>query len=179
MNRTARIIAAIVVAQAALFCAYFLVERRRAADAIAEPALSTAPPVPVDGRVQPLTLTTRDGERVDLRALDQPALLHFWATWCAPCRAELPGLLALSERDGVTVLAVALDEDWADVDRFLDGRRSSSVLLGDSAEVENAFGVRSLPVSYLVDPGGRLRLRFDGARAWHDASFVRRWIIDM
>jgi thiol-disulfide isomerase/thioredoxin len=123
-----------------------------------------------------LSLRVRGGDRLDLRGLARPTLLHFWATWCAPCRVELPGLLALPETHPVQVVAVALDRDWADVEQFLGGREFSNVYLADAAEVETALGVQTLPVTYLVQPGGQLRLRFDGARDWTDTRFVRSWM---
>ncbi len=176
MSRSVRIVVAVIAVQAALVGAYWLVEHRRSQKTIATPELSTAPPQRLEGRVQSLTLRTREGDLLDLQAIQRPTLVHFWATWCPPCRAELPGLLALPQKGPMDVVAVALDEEWADVDRFLNGGDSAGVLLGDYAEVERVFDVHTLPVTFLVDAGGRLRLRFDGARDWADSAFLGTWI---
>ncbi len=176
MSRPARIVVALIVVQAALLAGYWLVERRRSQTTGEDAALSTAPARRLEVQAQPLKLWPRHGDPVDLRTLRRPTLVHFWATWCPPCRAELPGLLALPDKRPVDVLAVALDKEWADVDRFLDGRDSAGVLLADHAEVGRAFDVHTLPVTFLVGAGGKLRLRFDGARDWADPVFVGRWI---
>ncbi len=112
---------------------------------------------------------------MDLGTIKRPTLVHFWATWCPPCRVELPGLLALPDGHPVDVVAIALDRDWTDVERFL-GRPSSRMTLGDAAEIERQFGVHSLPVTYLVGSDGHLRFRFDGARDWRNSRFVLDWI---
>ena len=181
MSRSMRIVLSVVAAQALLIGVYWLVEHRRPQEGLPSPDLSTAAPQRVDGSVPALSLRARDGNPVDLPAVRRPTLLHFWATWCPPCRTELPGLLALSESEEqpLNVMAVALDEEWASVDRFLSGRRASSVLLGNAAEIERALGVRTLPVTYLVGPRGQLRFRFDGARDWTDSAFLRTWMEDI
>lgn len=174
MNRSLRIVLAVVGLQALLVGIYWLVEERRES----ELALSTAPPQRVGGRLPSLSLRAGNGDRIELKGIRRPTLVHFWATWCPPCRTELPALLALPEAHPVDVVAVALDRDWADVERFLEGRDSSRVFLAGSAEIERALNVRTLPVTYLVEPGGKLRLRFDGARDWADLRFLRTWLRD-
>src|SRR5690606_3075079 len=123
MTRTMTAIVAIGVAQAAFLGIYWLVEKERP-HASATEALSTAPPERVRGNLKPLSLRTRDGTPLVLNQQGSITLLHFWATWCPPCRAELPSILALPDEHGIDVMAVALDEEWSQVDRFLDGRSS-------------------------------------------------------
>ncbi len=176
MTRSVRIILVVVVIQAILVGVYWLVDQERSPEGVSEAVLGRAPPQRLDGQLPPLSIRTRGGDQLDLKALRRPTLLHFWATWCLPCRAELPGLLAFAEEHGVDVVAVALDKDWADVDRFLEGRRPSDVFLGDAGEVESALHVSALPVTFLVDADGQLRLRFDGARDWTDSGFVNSWM---
>lgn len=176
MKGSTRVIIGVFLVQAALAGVYWLVENRRSGDGPSEP-LNTSPPVQVEGHIEGVSVRTFDGALVDLPSLERPTLIHFWATWCPPCRVELPGLLRLPDEQPFDVLAIALDRDWADVERFLGRRPSSRVLLGDAAEVEKRVGVRSLPVTYLVGPGGRLRLRFDGARDWTDPVFLTTWLV--
>jgi thiol-disulfide isomerase/thioredoxin len=171
-----QIVVALVVVQAALVVGYWLVERERSASRDSDSELGVADPSRVDGRVHRLTLTTHAGERFEWTAPERPTLLHFWATWCPPCRSELPGLLALPEQHGVDVVAVALDPQWGEVDRFFEGRAPAGVFLGDTHEIEADFGVHTLPVTLLVQPGGRIQLRFDGARDWTDARFTSAWM---
>jgi cytochrome c biogenesis protein CcmG, thiol:disulfide interchange protein DsbE len=184
LKRSVRIVLVIAAVQAALVGVYWVVEGprsadRRSADRRAEAELGTAPPQRVDGRMPPLALRAHDGTRHELRDVDRATLVHFWATWCPPCRTELPGLLAIPEKHPMDVVAIALDRDWSEVERFLDGRPPATVFLGDSAEAEAAFGIRTLPVTYLIAPGGHLRLRFDGAREWGDSAFLKTWGMDI
>ena len=175
MTRLARVIAAAVALQAALLGVYWLVERGRTSTVGPDAALSTAPGVEVQGRLPALTARRRDGTLIELDALPRTTLVHFWATWCPPCRVELPALLRASEEGSVDVLLVALDPDWAAVERFMGGATPDGVVLGDAARVEAALGVRALPVTLLVAPKGQLRLRFEGARDWGDARLRRSW----
>ncbi len=176
MKRTIRVLVALVAVQAALIGMYWLVERHRMQDTADRDALGVEPPMRVAAPMPRLVLRSLNGTPVDVHALERPTLVHFWATWCPPCRAELPGLLALPNERPVDVLAVALDEDPTHVKRFLAGRSASAVLLGDAEEAERVLGVRTLPVTFLVQPGGHIDLRFDGARNWADEDFLKTWI---
>ena len=133
MNRSVRVVLAIAATQVALVVIYWLVEGRRSSDRRAEAELGTAPPQRVDGLMLSLSLRAHDGTRHELRDVDRATLVHFWATWCPPCRTELPGLLAIPEKHPVDVVAIALDRDWSEVERFLDGRPPATVFIGDAA----------------------------------------------
>ena len=128
------------------------------------------------GRLAPdLTLVKPDGAARRLSGLRGKAvLLHFWATWCPPCREELPGLLALgrdlSRDGGLEVVAVTLDEDWAGVRSFFGGDIPSEVVQDKSNQSTHIYGVSALPDTYLVDPDGALAIRFGGARDWHSEA---------
>ncbi|MBI4819695.1 MAG: TlpA family protein disulfide reductase [Deltaproteobacteria bacterium] len=168
MKRSVRLVVAAGVLQAALAGVYFWVEG-------AKTELGRAPPERVEGLMRPLSLRAHDGTRRELRAVGRATLVHFWATWCPPCRTELPGLLAIPEKYPIDVVAIALDRDWSEVERFWGGHPPATVFLGNTREAEAAFGVRALPVTYLIEPGRRLRLRFDGARNWGDPALLKAW----
>lgn len=180
MNRTVRWVLAIVAVQAALIGLYWLVEHQRASDEVS--ALGTASPRRVDMTMPALTVRLRDGSAARLpssgRSSGRHTLVHVWATWCPPCREELPGLLALPTEHAVDVVAIALDKSWVEVDRFLGGVDASNVFLADSEDVERALGVRNLPVTFLLQAEGRITLRFDGARDWTDEAFVKTYLGD-
>jgi len=91
----------------------------------------------------------------------QVVLVNFWATWCDPCRAEMPELDELAREfgpQGFRVVAVNLLEDAGRVRRFGDELNLEMPLLLDpGGEVYRAFGVEGLPSSYLVDRDGIIR----------------------
>jgi thiol-disulfide isomerase/thioredoxin len=174
MSRTARWVLAIAALQAALVGVYWLVEHQRAPKA--NDSLGTEPPQRVDVPMPSLTVARRRESRSELLSPQRRTLVHVWATWCPPCRAELPGLLAVPSQHDLDVVAVALDRSWNDVDRFLGDMNAPNIVLAGSEDVERALGVRTLPVTFLVEADGRLTLRFDGARDWTDEAFVRTYL---
>lgn len=99
-------------------------------------------------------------------------LLHVWATWCAPCRDELPGLLEAARAEGVPLVAVSVDENPATVTAFFEGAVPAEVVRDPS--VAGKAGVRELPVTFRVEDG-RLVERIDGARDWSSEG-ARSWL---
>jgi thiol-disulfide isomerase/thioredoxin len=95
-------------------------------------------------------------------------LLNFWATWCGPCRAEIPELNKLQrdfEASGLAVIGVSWDDSAAGVREFQkEIRQDYTVLLGGEDAQSKFEGVRSLPTTYVIDRGGRIRQRIIGAR---------------
>ena len=89
-------------------------------------------------------------------------LVNFWATWCPPCREEMPDLaklhLAHKDRD-LVVIGVAMDEAVPErVMRFVERHHVPyPIVLGDAAQAEQIGSVEVLPTSYLYDPAGKLR----------------------
>lgn len=111
-------------------------------------------------------------------------LLHFWATFCVPCRDELPQLQALSRRlgdEGLVVLTVAVDRSpAATVAEFVaEGAYSLRVLLDPQGRVRRRYEVSALPMSYLIGRDGRFEARAIGPRAWDAPEAVtalRAWL---
>jgi len=101
----------------------------------------------------------------------RPRLVHFWGTWCAPCRRELPSLLAFARgTPGVELVAVAIDDEWASIERFFGGEIPPEVVIPADAATHRRYGASTLPDSYLVDRTGRLVERYHGARDWQSAA---------
>ncbi len=106
-------------------------------------------------------------------------VLNFWATWCPPCRDEMPALERVYRRfrdRGLVVLAVSLDADGeTSVPGFLKERDFTfPVALDPGMRVAGQYGVRALPATFLIDRKGRIIARAFGAREWDgpDANTV-------
>lgn len=175
MSRTTRLVLLFALAQTALVLIYWGVERQRTRST-APHHLSNAAPQRIDEPLPELELRAPDGSRHRLAHVARPTLVHFWATWCAPCREELPGLLDVPERADLDVVAIALDRDWPAVAAFFDGPPPANVFLADPDAVSTGLGVHTLPVTFLVAPPGKLTARFDGARDWADRDFAAAWL---
>ena len=88
-------------------------------------------------------------------------VLNFWATWCAPCLAEIPLLNDLQSRlgpTGVEVIGVSIDDTgWADVNNFVSAQRIGyTVTLADAQTIEAFGGVNQLPMTMVIDRNGRI-----------------------
>ena len=106
------------------------------------------------------TLSDLEGKTWHLRDLKgKVVLLNFWATWCPPCRKEMPDLQALYDKykdQGLVVLSIS-DEDAAKVAPFTAERKISyPVLLDSGHKVNEAFVVEGIPKSFVYDREGRL-----------------------
>ena len=123
----------------------------------------------------PLTFARHDGSKATLAEMrGKVVMVHFWATWCAPCRKELPGLLALATTleatGGFELLAASVEDDWDEMKQFFGSTIPRSAVRPDEAEVHRRFGASTLPDSYLVDASGNLVRRYAGARDWTSAA---------
>lgn len=122
---------------------------------------------PLAGYLAPdFTLTSTQGETIRLTELQgQPVVLNFWATWCPPCRAEMPELEASSQefRGFVTFLGVDQGEDDQTVAKFGQEFQISYPLLIDSdSQVNNLYGIRALPTTIFIDANGVVREVYSG-----------------
>ncbi len=110
----------------------------------------------------PLVLETLDGERVDLKQIvgeKKLVLVNFWATWCTPCRIEMPQLAELYDEfgeEGLAILAIT-QEDPGEVEAFLrTNAYPFPILLDPGGLVTAAYSVRALPTTVMVDGDGKV-----------------------
>ena len=140
--------------------------------ALAIPVLTEAPRV---GHVAPdFLLSTLDGRETRLSDYrGHVVFLNFWATWCGPCRIEMPAMEHLYREfrpKGFAILAVSTDVEGATVTRpYRDALGLSFTIAHDPRmEVGHLYGVRSLPVTFLVDRDGVITHKIFGSLDWGD-----------
>jgi thiol-disulfide isomerase/thioredoxin len=123
----------------------------------------------------PLILPGLDGKTIDLSAFKgKVVLVNFWATWCEPCRAEMPSLNRLQQQlphRQFHVVGVNAGEGKPRIEQFLQRTPIGFTILRDAdMEVMRAWRVRVLPASFLIDKNGMLRYQLVGDANWDDAA---------
>lgn len=105
-------------------------------------------------------------------------LINFWATWCGPCRDEMPSIQRLKEKLAgrpFAVLAVNLDEPESRVRKFLSQMTVDfTVLLDPERKAAKAWEARILPASFVIGPDGRIRYSLVGEINWDHERVVSR-----
>jgi peroxiredoxin len=120
---------------------------------------------PIQGALAPdFTLRNTQGESVSLNDFrGQPVVLNFWATWCGPCRIEMPTLESRFERfgeQGLVILAVNFDEPKERVRTYGEEfGLTFPLLLDPGAVVQRLYLNRSYPTSFFVDPDGVIQVQ--------------------
>ena len=151
-----------------------------AAAAIASCTSSEVEPVPA-GDVAKLDFTLKDmhGQDVNLASFrGRPIILNFWATWCGPCKAEIPALIELADRykaQQLTVLGVSVDDSPEDLRQFAaEYKMNYPVLvgLGHDSFQEQYDAVVMVPVTWFIKPDGTVLKKHQGpaSRDWFEAQ---------
>jgi peroxiredoxin len=135
--------------------------------------LPDRPPAPT------FQLADADGKPMTLADLQgAPAIVNFWATWCPPCRAEMPSMQRASDQlaeDGIAVIAINVGESAETVRTFRDEIAVSFPLLLDTdSSVSQRWPMRGLPTTYVLDPDGRIAYSAEGEREWDDAALLEQ-----
>ncbi len=146
----------------------------------AAPAFANAPALVKwsGGKTPALVLVDADGlERKLGEWKGKTVVVNFWATWCEPCREEMPSLERLRAKLGdgrLAVVAVNVGESPERVARFRkDVAISFPVLFDREGETARSWQVRGYPTSYVLGPDGRIRYYFVGELDWARDDVVR------
>lgn len=117
------------------------------------------------------TLKDVSNKKVSLKDFKgKVVMLNFWATWCGPCRIEMPSMEKLYRQfreKGFVILAVASGDDTDSVDRFIkDYNISFPALMDSNMVVSDSYKVWALPTTYFINSKGQIIGRAQGGRDW-------------
>jgi len=117
------------------------------------------------------SLPLLSGENVTLSSFrGKVVILNFWATWCPPCRAEMPSMEILYKRykdQGLEILAVDIGENANTVRQFIQKNNYSfPVLLDTTKQTSAIYGVEAIPTTYIIDRNGKIIGRIIGSINW-------------
>jgi peroxiredoxin len=129
------------------------------------------------GEVIPFTLPDLEGKMHSLPE-GEVILLNFWATWCPPCRKEMPSMAVLHRKyaeKGLKVVAVSVDRDANDLSAFVREYKLPFQVLHDAdSSVSHSYGVFRYPETFLIDRQGEVRYHLVGAVEWMSESVTKR-----
>jgi thiol-disulfide isomerase/thioredoxin len=89
-------------------------------------------------------------------------VVDFWATWCPPCRAEIPGYVKLQEKygkDGLVVVGISLDQQGPGIVKefMAKNKMNYPVVMGDEAVAQSFGGIEAIPTTFIIDRAGNIR----------------------
>lgn len=131
------------------------------------------------GPAPDFTLKSRSGENIKLSELrGQVVMINFWASWCGPCRQEMPILDQLYQRYepmGFTLLGVNVEEDSAAAEKVLREIPVSFPVLYDSKnQVSENYQVRAMPSTFLIDRDGKVRYLHKGYKPGYEEAYQQQ-----
>jgi len=129
------------------------------------------------GSAQNFTLNDIDGEQYELKnSKGNWVFLHFWASWCGPCREEMPAIQELADKmkgERFQIIMVNTAEDEDTVFEFLASINVElNSLLDVDGQVTEVWKPRGLPSSFLINPEGKIKYQAIGGREWGSPLYI-------
>jgi len=112
-----------------------------------------------------------NGNKIDLANYVGKKLIivNFWATWCPPCRFELPGLIKLQNiyKDKIQIIGVSLDRSLRDIKNFKENKPNYPIIWDSDNEIAYLYGgIASIPTTFIINKDGKIVERLIGARTF-------------
>ena len=109
-----------------------------------------------------------------------PVLLHIWASWCGPCRQEMPEMASwMQSHPNITLIPVSVDDSKDDAVQFLRARGLDLPMLLTDGREAASLGVRVLPTTLVISGNGTVQRRLMGQQAWGSQAFSKALNMDM
>jgi len=115
-----------------------------------------------------------DGQRVHFADFKEKAVfMNFWATWCAPCVAEMPDIHDLYKEvgDGVSFVMISVDQDESKAKKFIKDKEFDFPIYFLRSGLPKGYNTRSIPTTYLIDKNGKIRVENSGMAKYNTSSF--------
>ena len=122
----------------------------------------------------------RDGNQIDLNSIntDELYILNFWATWCAPCKDEMPSLDKLHTKDGIFIFPINMEEkNLKNTDKFYKDLniKNLNIYFDDGLKLVKVFALRGVPTTIILNKNKEMIARISGSIDFNDEKFVS-WI---
>ena len=119
----------------------------------------------------------RDGNLIDLNLIntDNIYILNFWATWCAPCKEEMPSLEKLHTKDGIFVFPINLEEkNLKKIDKFYSdlNLKNLNSYFDEGLKLVKVFALRGVPTSIILNKNKEVIARISGSIDFEDEKFI-------
>tara|TARA_B100001287_G_C22376851_1_gene386904 strand:- start:43 stop:558 length:516 start_codon:yes stop_codon:yes gene_type:complete len=122
----------------------------------------------------------RNGNKIDLNSIntDELYILNFWATWCAPCKDEMPSLDKLHAKDGIFIFPINMEEkNLKNTDKFYKDLniKNLNIYFDDGLKLVKVFALRGVPTTIILNKNKEMIARISGSIDFDDEKFVS-WI---
>ena len=123
------------------------------------------------------SLISMQGDTLDMKTLKGKVIfMNVWATWCAPCVAEMPGIQNLYDEvasEDIVFIMLSVDKDYSKVQRFIDKKGYTFPIYHANESVPNIFRSGSIPTTYIISPEGNIVTKKIGMANYHRKKFVK------
>ena len=119
----------------------------------------------------------RDGNEIDLNSIntDEIYILNFWATWCAPCKDEMPALDKLQAKEGIFIFPINMEEkNLKNTDKFYKylNIKNLNIFFDEGLKLVKVFALRGVPTSIIFNKNKEMIARISGSIDFEDEKFI-------